>query len=241
MLIVSRTDPINNKMMKSVKELLKSRMDALGITQADLARRLGTESQNINNWKVRNSIPKNQVRKLAAVLGVPESVLIDPSSAKNARLSKLAVVAWESKKELDSDEFFFAPLLEVELSAGSGLSGAGEEESYKLPIRRYTLAKHGISSSSVRMVRVYGDSMADRIPDDSVVAIDTDDTRPRDGKIYAFSDDDLLKVKYLHLLPGGGLRIRSHNPAYPEETLTPEQVADRIIIHGRVFMQSSIL
>lgn len=147
---------------------------------------------------------------------------------------------WEEESELDRHTYLLAPLLDVEFSAGAGSTVEEEREQYRLPIRRYTLHKQGISASDVRLVRVMGDSMEDKIADDSVVAINTADTKPRDGKIYAYTDEDLLKVKYLHPLPGGGLRIRSHNPDYHDEVLSPEEVRERIRIHGRVFMYSSL-
>lgn len=221
-----------------VAEMLAVGASDMNITLAALARKIGVSSQTLNNWKKRNSIPKDQAGRVAEVLQVPLHVVL--GHAPNAVESRLKAVEWDDESELEHDTFLLAPLLEVELSAGGGRMLGEEIEQYKLPIRRYTLRKQGVSADDVRMVRVLGDSMEDKIADDSVVAIDTSDKLPRDGKIYAYSDCDLLKVKYLHPLPGGGLRIRSHNPDYPAEDLTPEAVADRIVIHGRVFMYSSL-
>ncbi|CAB1404726.1 Transcriptional regulator [Pseudomonas fluorescens] len=87
-----------------------------------------------------------------------------------------------------------------------------------------------------------GNSMADRIEDGSIVAIDRSLTQVVDGEIYAIEHDGMLRIKYLHRMPGNGLRLRSHNSAeYPDEVFRPAQIEEqRIHILGWVFWWSTV-
>ena len=77
--------------------------------------------------------------------------------------------------------------------------------------------------------------MEERIADGAAIAVDTGDNAIKDGKIYAFRHDDLFRVKYLSRLPGGRVKIKSHNEAaYPEE----EASLEGIQVIGRVFWWS---
>lgn len=76
------------------------------------------------------------------------------------------------------------------------------------------------------------------LPDKATVGIDTGSTKIKDGEMYAIDHDGMLRVKILHRLPGGGIRIRSFNrDDYPDEDYSAEHAAN-IRILGRVFWYS---
>ena len=87
-----------------------------------------------------------------------------------------------------------------------------------------------------------GDSMAERIEDGSTLAIDRGLTQIVDGHIYALEHDGMLRIKYLHRVPGNRLRLRSHNnTAYPDEVFSAEQIdAQNIKVIGWVFWWSTL-
>jgi phage repressor protein C with HTH and peptisase S24 domain len=87
-----------------------------------------------------------------------------------------------------------------------------------------------------------GDSMAERIEDGSTLAIDRGLTQIVDGHIYALEHDGMLRIKYLHRVPGNRLRLRSHNcAAYPDEVFSAEQIdAQNIKVIGWVFWWSTL-
>ncbi len=69
-----------------------------------------------------------------------------------------------------------------------------------------------------------GNSMAERIEDGSIVGIDRGLTQVVDGEIYAIEHDGMLRIKYLHRMPGNALRLRSHNSAeHPDEIFAPRR------------------
>jgi phage repressor protein C with HTH and peptisase S24 domain len=81
--------------------------------------------------------------------------------------------------------------------------------------------------------------MALELPDGSTVGVDRSDTQIRDGKLYALDHDGMLRVKQVHRLPGGGLRLVSFNDEYPDEEYTVDQVAEAIRVIGRVFWSAA--
>ena len=82
--------------------------------------------------------------------------------------------------------------------------------------------------------------MAPVLPDGSTVGVDTGSTVVRDGKIYAINQNGHLRIKMLHRLPDGGIRLRSFNrEEYPDEEYTLNDMEDKeITIIGRVFWSS---
>jgi phage repressor protein C with HTH and peptisase S24 domain len=77
------------------------------------------------------------------------------------------------------------------------------------------------------------------MPDGTCVGVNTGDTTVRDGEIYAIDHAGMLRVKYLHRRPGGGVKIVSQNAAeYPTEELSAEQMAESVRVIGRVFWWS---
>lgn len=177
------------------------------------------------------------LRKIQAALDVDANW---HDRRSNATESRLYASEWESEDDLDSNEFSLAPMMDIDSSSGQGRIVLFESEKYKLPFRRYTLHKVNVQPSDVVCYRIAGDSMEDRILDGSVVAMDTSDTKPRDGKIYGFMDGEVFRTKYLIRHDGEGMIIRSHNENYPVEILDADQVRDRLKIMGRVFWHSSL-
>ena len=77
--------------------------------------------------------------------------------------------------------------------------------------------------------------MEEKIAEDAAIAVDTGETTIRDGKIYAFAQDGMFRVKYLIRQPGNSVLIRSHNSGfYPDETAP----LDSLNVIGRVFWWS---
>ena len=99
----------------------------------------------------------------------------------------------------------------------------------------------GVELYKAICVTVQGDAMSPLLPDGSIVAVDMGSTVVRDGKMYAINQSGHLRIKTLHRLPGGGVRLRSFNREYMDEEYTLEEMDQRdISIIGRVFWSSVI-
>ncbi|NWN92269.1 helix-turn-helix transcriptional regulator [Marinobacter adhaerens] len=147
--------------------------------------------------------------------------------------------AWDSKTPLDDDEVELPLFREVELAAGAGQTEVIENRGAKLRFAKSTLARAGVQKEHAACAFVRGNSMEPVMPDGTCVGVNTGDTAIRDGEIYAIDHGGMLRVKYLHRRPGGGLRIVSQNAGeYPVEDIDADQMAANVRVIGRVFWWS---
>lgn len=148
--------------------------------------------------------------------------------------------AWDSNTPLDEDEVELPLFREVELAAGAGQTQVVENHGAKLRFAKSTLARAGVEQEQAACAFVRGNSMEPVMPDGTCVGVNTGDTAIRDGEIYAIDHDGMLRVKYLHRKPGGGIKIVSQNAnEHATEEYSAQEVIDNDIrIIGRVFWWS---
>lgn len=148
--------------------------------------------------------------------------------------------AWDSNTPLDEDEVELPLFREVELAAGAGQTQVIENHGAKLRFAKSTLSRAGVVEENAACAFVRGNSMEPVMPDGTCVGVNTGDTTIRDGEIYAIDHDGMLRVKYLHRRPGGGIKIVSQNSSeHATEEYSAQAVIDNNIrIIGRVFWWS---
>ncbi len=147
--------------------------------------------------------------------------------------------AWDSDTPLGPDEVELPLFREVELAAGGGRTEVIENHGAKLRFARSTLSRAGVDPANAACATVKGNSMERLIPDGTTVGVNTGDKEIRDGEIYAFDHDGMLRVKYLQRKPGGGIRVISENiHEHPPEDYDADEVAENIRLIGRVFWWS---
>lgn len=223
---------------------------------ADLARVLDLENeQNITNWKNRG-VPARMLGRVATALGVRREWLEDGTEPMRedeaettyrpkepAALYVLEPLEpWDSKTPLDDDEVELRLYKEVELASGQGKTAVQEITGPKLRFSRATMRSCGVDPANAVFATNSGDSNHPLILHGATIGIDKGMTRIIDGEIYALDHDGLLRVKFLHRLPGGGIRLHSFNSTeYQDEDYDFDQVMEqRIVILGRVFWWSTI-
>ncbi|WP_083329306.1 S24 family peptidase [Marinobacter salinus] len=148
--------------------------------------------------------------------------------------------AWDSNTPLDEDEVELPLFREVELAAGAGQTQVVENHGAKLRFAKSTLSRAGVEQEYAACAFVRGNSMEPVMPDGTCVGVNTGDTTVRDGEIYAIDHDGMLRVKYLHRRPGGGIKIVSQNASEhaTEEYSAQDVIDNNIRIIGRVFWWS---
>lgn len=159
-------------------------------------------------------------------------------SAESAHLG--AIDGWDDSTALHDDDVEIPIYKEVEMAAGDGTSHTVEINGRKIRFAKSSLRNAGVSAENAACATVSGDSMADKILDGATVGIDRGRTQIKDGKVYAIDHGGMLRIKYLHRLPGGGLKLRSHNKDYDDEDLTSEQTQQNVRILGWVFWWSQV-
>lgn len=128
---------------------------------------------------------------------------------------------------------------EVNVSAGPGLYPVEEDTQDNIAISDTWLLKNRINGDLCGLVRVSGDSMAPTIPNGSLALVHMPEMYLEQEGIYAFSRDGKAYIKRLSpiRIPDGNqlvaIVITSDNPAYPQETVTGEEI-NNIRVVGRV-------
>ncbi|MDH0291420.1 helix-turn-helix transcriptional regulator [Pseudomonas sp. GD04087] len=145
------------------------------------------------------------------------------------------ISVWDDDTPLDEDEVEVPFLREVELAAGSGKTYIEETTKWKLRFGKFTLRRKGVQPENAVCVVVKGNSMEPVLPDGATVGVDRGATSIIDGKVYALKDDGMLRVKILHRLPGGKVRLRSYNR---DEYADEDRDFSSIEVIGRVFWSS---
>ncbi|MGV2834638.1 XRE family transcriptional regulator [Pseudomonas shirazensis] len=229
--------------MKNIGERIAHKREAAGLSQSELARRLGLSAQAVQKWEAGKSTPRNaKLTALAGILGTTVGFLLqgengDTDTLKAPELSDID--AWDETTPLDEDEVEISFLKEVELSAGSGSFVIQESTDESLRFPKKKLRENHVQAAQARCVTVRGNSMTPVLRDGATVGVDLGKTRLADiidGDLYAVNHGGQLRVKQVFRLPTG-LRLRSFNrDDHPDEDYTFEQMHDlQLQIIGHVF------
>lgn len=247
--------------MKNIPERIAEAREALGISQSELARRLGVTPQAVQSWEAGKATPRPQrLAEIAIALGVDVARLVNSETLRPSEMaaalthsaSRLPgrdafrpieaemdgpIDVWDDDTPMGDDAVALPFLKEVELAAGAGRTAVEVSTHRRLRFGKYSLKKENVQAESAYAVTVRGNSMEPVLPDGATVAVNCSDTRITDGKTYAIDHDGQLRVKLLYRLPGGGVRVRSYNrDEHADEDYTPEQQqAQHFRIIGRVF------
>lgn len=232
-------------------ERLEMAMKESGHTQGSLAKAVGMAQSSV--WKLVSGGAQGS-RKLvdiAKVLGVRPEWLSDGSEPMRAGGVKPyhpdstippesewgTVEVWDSKTPLRDDEVEVPFLKDIEFACGDGSYNEEDYNGFKLRFSKSTLRRIGASTDGhgILCFPARGNSMEPNIPDGTTVAINTEDKKIIDGKIYAISEDGWKRVKMLHRVGPDTVSVRSYNVAeYPPE----DKPISNIEIIGRVFWWS---
>jgi len=211
------------------------------VTKAELARAAGVSDTAAGNWlKGDHGIDAPRARALANYLQVDPVWLETGQGA--AEPAKAAVqherpsVRVLHPDDPVPDDVVLVPESRIEFAAGNGRTAMYElvEEEEPATYRRSWFQKHGINPERVRRFRVSGDSMEPMLYARDTILVNLDERNVIEGKMYAIRYGDELRVKYLSRRVDGTLLLRSVNPAYPVEEVSPDLVEQHISIIGRV-------
>lgn len=130
--------------------------------------------------------------------------------------------------------FILVPRYDVTGSMGNGRAIHSEQIVDHLAFRaEWVRTELATSPSSLVLISAIGDSMEPTLRAHDLLLIDRSVLNVKQDAIYAFAVDGELRVKRIQRLFDGSLIIKSDNPEYATETLTPMQ-AESINIIGRV-------
>ncbi|WP_223415649.1 MULTISPECIES: S24 family peptidase [unclassified Pseudomonas] len=228
----------------------KALLKVANITTTGFAEYLGTAPQNVHNWYTRG-VPDHCMEAVARKLSVNSEwlkYLEGPKDAKHLRLVSDTGNTFDAQalrgiytviEPTDVELPFYK---EMPVAPGSSKTHVVEDTSHPIRLPRSHLDSLEINHADAICAYMIGNSMAEKIEDGSTIAIDRGLTQIVDGEIYAIEHDGMLRIKYLHRMPGNGLRMRSHNSAeYPDETFRAAQIEEQNIrVLGWVFWWSTL-
>ncbi|MBE5251758.1 XRE family transcriptional regulator [Mixta mediterraneensis] len=237
--------------MKTFAERLQSAMKDAGYTQASLAQAVGVSVPSI--WKLISgkSVTTRKLVEISNALGVEPEWLSTgkgpivsvskgtPSGAIPPQDEWIQVDSWDGNTPLNSDEVEVPFLRDIEFACGDGSCTDEDYNGFKLRFSKATLRRVGARTDGkgVLCFPARGDSMEPNIPDGTTVAVNTDDKRIIDGKIYAIAQDGWKRIKMLYRVGPHRVSIRSFNSAEH----TPEECdLKELEIIGRVFWWSVV-
>ncbi|HEY9147038.1 MAG TPA: S24 family peptidase [Thiobacillus sp.] len=202
-----------------------------GGNQSEMARFIHVSPQAVQKWISGETEPRGKnLDKAAEFLGVSAAELKFGIQAGTSRI--IAV----HPDDAPDPEMVYVPESRIEFSAGNGRTAHFEliEDEEPATYRLSWFRKYGINPNRVRRFRVSGDSMEPAMYARDTILVNLDETSIMDGKTYAIRYGDELRVKKLYRRLDGTLILRSVNPAYKDEEITPELAQEQISIIGRV-------
>jgi len=220
--------------------LEKEKRDGVEVKPADLARATNSSDAAVSHWlKDENGIGAKKARLAAEYLGV-NSMWIEcgegemlPAPKHNDNKSKVFATHPDDPQ---SDEMVYVKESRISFAAGNGRIANYEliEDEEPASYRLSWFQKYGINPEKVRRFRVAGDSMEPMLFHRDTILVNTEETAIVDNKVYAIRYGDDLRVKFLIKKLDGTIILRSMNPHYKDEEISPELAAEHISVIGRV-------
>lgn len=212
-------------------ENLRLRLEELGISQTDLARRVGITQGSIGSLLSGRSQGSKHLHRIAKVLGTtPEKLTgeypdLPPSALQDRRLGFRGA-------ELDHDP---GQVTIEHIDLRFGMGGTYVDNPVESTPRRFPLAWLRSFTKAAPQHLVWtegdGDSMMPTIMSGDPILIDRSQTVPTMGDgIWAFVFGEVGMIKRLRPLPDGNFEIHSDN----QLVRTALATADEIKVIGRV-------
>ncbi len=228
---------LDNLNFSRLEDRIKYVKEIKQITSAKIAELGGVKQSSVFNWEkgVTKTMKPDVANKLGGALNINPIWL----STGVGNLSRTEFVVAKDDKEQPTEGTVLVRESKVIFSCGDGRLPYFEEMSDGTPAT-YRLAwfqRRQVNPAHCIRFQITGDSMSPFINNGDMVLVNTLDTKPRSGHVYAIVLDDELKVKRLITKANGGLIIRSDNSAYPDDVINPNDDV-YIKIMGRVIDRS---
>ncbi|AOM40206.1 XRE family transcriptional regulator [Xenorhabdus hominickii] len=235
--------------MKTLSERLRMALGAAKMSQEQLAQKAGISQPAIAKLVSGKAKSSRKSLEIALALGVNPAWLVNGTGniKDGIRDSNVPpteewgeIRPWDSKTPLEDDEVEVPFLKDIEFACGSGKCIDVDYNGFKLRFSKATFRRVGANTdgTGVLCFPARGDSMEPLIPNGATVAINCNDKKIVDGKVYAINQDGWKRIKILIRSSHDKITIRSFNrDEYPDE----EALINSIEVLGKVFWVASIL
>lgn len=230
-----------------LKDRLKLARKEAGLTQTELAERVGIKQASVSEIERGVTHSSTHVMTMAVVCGVdPFWLAYGEGSPRLQKLVEAKMIKTEPPDETTrslpdtaayaEEGFCEIPYLSKVSRVGGGLPLLTFVEGKALRLSSQVFESAGVEPRAAACSVLKQSNMEDLIKSQSLFAYDSDFIEVLDGEIYAYDHLGTQRVSYLYNTPAGGVRLRHANSsAYPDEPLTARDFTDDIVILGRVF------
>jgi transcriptional regulator with XRE-family HTH domain len=179
--------------MKFAEQLKAARLEA-GLSQKELAQKTSITPSLISRYELGKVIPRLEtVNKIMEILNFQQAITISSISNNNGTLIDIP------------------PLFKQSTTLGIT----------HLSILRADLNLHNLQTENLVYATMSGNSMQNLLNNGDKFIIDISKKKPIDGKIYAFNQGELFRIKILQNLPNKKIRLKSYNNyEYPDEVVS---------------------
>ncbi|MDU7196961.1 MAG: helix-turn-helix transcriptional regulator [Enterobacteriaceae bacterium] len=233
-------------MKMTLAERLKEARSARGLTQKALGELVGVSQAAIQKIETGKAEQTTKLVDIARALKVRPEWLGSGLGAMKVSDDALppenewgTVDAWDKNTPLPADEVEVPFLKDIEFACGNGRVQEEDHNGFKLRFSKATLRRVGANTdgTGVLCFPAVGNSMEPLIPDGATVAINCNDKRIVDGKVYAVNQDGWKRLKMLYRVGPDKVSLRSYNSQeHPDE----EHLLSEIEIIGRMFWSSML-
>jgi phage repressor protein C with HTH and peptisase S24 domain len=215
------------------------------LSATDFAANRKVTPQHVNNW-FKRGIPMARMEEVAELLSVNARWLRSGDGPKHPgdereQQGKQSNQKPRNERSQNRDEIEL-PVYSEQSIPDTGRSAIIEVIDRKVRLSRRLLETMDVELHNAICLAMAGNSMVDKIQDGSLIGIDRGRIQIIDGEMYALEHHGMLRIKYLYRLPGGSLRLRSHNAGeYPDEILSAEQIVEQHLhVLGWIFWWSTL-
>ncbi|MDD4556238.1 MAG: S24 family peptidase [Alphaproteobacteria bacterium] len=198
---MNKTEEIRQKIDVLIKEK--------NLSYVEISRSLGKNDAYIQQYIKGKPLrlPEDTRKGLAIILGVSEQLLTDKD---------LGNIVTPILKRNNPDGMAEIDIIDAVACCGSGIDNCDEQI-----IGKYLISQKDLMSitfapaSSVKMLRVEGDSMMPTLTAGDMVLVDTTHCYPTGDGLYVLLVGERLMVKRIQINPiNNSVRIKSDNPEY---------------------------
>lgn len=221
------------------KNIIKARREELGLTEQQLADRVGVSRGSVQHWERKNGTAPSRKRQaqVAEALGISVAELIAGTSIQIVGLSDHPLNAeWGGNK---TGEEIVIPEFDTSVGTGSNQQGGLILRDQPGVIRGWAVTKEWVdknaksctSAKNLVIVTGFGDSMKPLFHPGDPILVDTGIGSVQFDGIYFFRVGQEGYIKRLQRIPGVGIIAISENKAYRDWTIDDKMEFD---VLGRV-------
>lgn len=216
-----------------VMERLAERMRHFGLSQAELARRVGISQQAIGKLVNGSSRSSPHIGKIAQILETTPAYLV--GQVTDPKEGAMLIPT----DDVIADQLDLVTIDEIDLAFGLGETFTDHVEVETTP-RRFPRAWLSTLTDAPPAMLVFargrGDSMMPTLLDGDIVLIDRSQTNFREQDVlWALTMGDAAMIKRLRVRPSGRIAILSDYPTIPQDEVASSdiRIVGRVIFIGR--------